>query len=116
MGIPFAHPPTADRRMKPPERLTEPMGTFDGTGPAGTCPQFFTSNDANNLLLDTVGDVVQIPFIQNATGQSEDCLSVTIARPEGTKADAKLPVMYRIFGGGFEVFGFDTYASKNITF
>ena len=104
-GIPYAHPPTGDLRMKPPKRLTEPMGTFDGTGPAGACPQFVSSNDAQHFLLDTLGSIANLPFVQNATGQSEDCLSITVARPEGTKADAKLPVLYWIFGGGFEVSG-----------
>lgn len=103
-GIPYAHPPVGDLRMKPPKRLTEPMGTWDGTGPAGACPQFVSSNDAKHFLLDIVGDIANHPFVQEATGQSEDCLSITVARPEGTKADAKLPVLFWIFGGGFEVF------------
>lgn len=102
-GIPYAHPPVGDLRMKPPKRLTEPQGTWDGTGPAGACPQFVSSNDAKHFLLDTLGDIANLPFVQEATGQSEDCLSITVARPEGTKADAKLPVLFWIFGGGFEV-------------
>ena len=102
-GIPYAHPPIGKLRLRPPKRLTESIGTFDGTGPAGACPQFVVSNDAENLLFDTIGDIANIPFIQNATGQSEDCLSITVARPEGVKKGDKLPVLYWIFGGGFEV-------------
>lgn len=103
-GIPYAHPPTGQLRLKPPKRLTEPMGTFDGTGPAGACPQFIASTDSKNFLFDLLGDITNLPFVQNATGQSEDCLSITVARPEGTEAGDDLPVLYWIFGGGFEVY------------
>ncbi|OLN83726.1 putative secreted lipase-like protein 8 [Colletotrichum chlorophyti] len=102
-GIPYAKPPTGKLRLKPPVRLTDNIGTFDATGPAGACPQMVSSSDSQNILFDLLGDVANLPFIQKATGQSEDCLSITVARPEGTKADAKLPVLYWIFGGGFQL-------------
>ncbi len=102
-GIPYAHPPVGQLRMRPPKRVTESIGTFDGTGPAGACPQFVSSTESTNFLLNLLGDIADLPFVQTVTGQSEDCLSITVARPEGTKADAKLPVLYWIFGGGFEV-------------
>lgn len=102
-GIPYAHPPVGQLRMRPPKRLTESIGTFDGTGPAGACPQFVSSTESKSFLFDLLGDIANLPFVQEVTGQSEDCLSITVARPEGTKADAKLPVLYWIFGGGFEV-------------
>ena len=102
-GIPYAHAPVGNLRFKPPQRLTESIGTFDGTGPAGACPQFVASTDAKNFLLDTVGNIANLPFVHNVTGQSEDCLSITVARPEGTEPDAKLPVLFWIYGGGFEV-------------
>jgi carboxylesterase type B len=110
-GIPYAHAPVGQRRLRPPERLTESIGTFDGTGPAGACPQFISSTESTNFLFDLLGDIANLPFVQNATGQSEDCLSITVARPEGTKADAKLPVLYWIFGGGFEVCTHTQYLS-----
>jgi len=102
-GIPYAHPPVGQLRLRPPKRLTESIGTFDGTGPAGACPQFVSSTESTNFLFDLLGDIANLPFIQNATGQTEDCLSITVARPQGTKAGDKLPVLYWIFGGGFEV-------------
>lgn len=102
-GIPYAHPPVGQLRLKPPKRLTEPLGTFDGTGPAGACPQFVASTESKNFLLDLLGDITNLPFVQDVTGQSEDCLSITVARPEGTKAGDDLPVLFWIFGGGFEV-------------
>jgi acetylcholinesterase len=35
--------------------------------------------------------------------QSEDCLSINVQVPENTSADAKLPIIMWIHGGGFEV-------------
>ncbi|SPO03122.1 probable triacylglycerol lipase V precursor [Cephalotrichum gorgonifer] len=102
-GIPYAHPPVGNLRLRPPKRLTESIGTFDGTGPAGACPQFMASTASKNVLLDALGTIANLPFVQEITGQSEDCLSVTVARPEGTTADSNLPVLYWIFGGGFEL-------------
>lgn len=102
-GIPYAKPPLGPLRMKPPVRRTESLGVFDATGPAGACPQQVVSTDSKNFLLGTLGSIANLPFIQTVTGQSEDCLTITVARPEGTAAGAKLPVLFWIFGGGFEV-------------
>ncbi|GKT95810.1 sterol esterase precursor [Colletotrichum tofieldiae] len=89
--------------IEAPVRLTENIGTFDATGPAAACPQMISSSDSENILFDLLGDIANLPFVQKATGQTEDCLSITVARPQGTKADAKLPVLYWIFGGGFQL-------------
>ncbi|CRK37527.1 hypothetical protein BN1708_007394, partial [Verticillium longisporum] len=62
-----------------------------------------SSSESENFLFNLLGDIANLPFVQKVTGQTEDCLSITVARPEGTKADAKLPVLYWIFGGGFEL-------------
>jgi carboxylesterase type B len=102
-GIPYADPPVGPLRLRPPQRLTKNIGTFDGTGPAGACPQFVSSTSSKNLLLDTLGNIANLPFLQEATGQSEDCLTITVARPQGTTAGDKLPVLFWIFGGGFEL-------------
>lgn len=102
-GIPYGRPPTGRLRLKPPQRLTEPLGIFDATGPAAACPQIVSSPESEDYLLSLLGTVSGLPFIQKATGQTEDCLTITVARPEGTSADAKLPVLFWIFGGGFQV-------------
>ncbi|KAK2071289.1 hypothetical protein P8C59_005725 [Phyllachora maydis] len=101
-GIPFAQPPTGPLRLKPPVKA-EAIGTFDATGAAGACPQMAMSTAGKSLLLDVLGDLVDLPFFQTAVGESEDCLTVSVARPKGTTADAKLPVLFWIFGGGFEM-------------
>ncbi|KAF4121386.1 Carboxylesterase type B [Geosmithia morbida] len=102
-GIPYAEPPTGQLRLKPPKRRTEPLGTFDATGPAGACPQFLSSTESQDFLFKLLGTIANLPFVQEVTGQSEDCLTITVARPEGTTSEDKLPVLYWIFGGGFEL-------------
>lgn len=102
-GIPYAKAPTGKLRLKPPVRLDESFGSYDATGAAAACPQMVSSTESTNFLLETLGNVANLPFVQRVTGQTEDCLSVTVARPEGTKADAGLPVLFWIFGGAFQV-------------
>ncbi|KAF7557968.1 hypothetical protein G7Z17_g241 [Cylindrodendrum hubeiense] len=102
-GIPYAEAPEGQLRLRPPKRLERSLGVFDGTGPAGACPQMVSSTESTNFIFDLLGSIANLPFVQEATGQSEDCLTITVARPEGTKAGAKLPVLYWIFGGGFQL-------------
>ncbi|KAF9890631.1 hypothetical protein FE257_005762 [Aspergillus nanangensis] len=102
-GILYAEPPTGPLRLRPPKRLNRSLGVFDGTGPAGACPQFVASPESKDFLQQVIGSLANIPFLQNATGQSEDCLSITVARPAGTSAGAKLPVLFWIYGGAFEL-------------
>ncbi|KAM5342230.1 hypothetical protein ACJ41O_015261 [Fusarium nematophilum] len=102
-GIPYAEAPEGQLRLRPPKRLQRSLGIFDGTGPAGACPQMVSSTESVDVLLDLLGSVANLPFVHEVTGQKEDCLTITVARPEGTKAGAKLPVLYWIFGGGFQL-------------
>lgn len=39
----------------------------------------------------------------SAVGGSEDCLTLNVQRPGGTKAGDNLPVIMFVFGGGFEI-------------
>jgi carboxylesterase type B len=102
-GIPYAYPPIGPLRLKPPVRLNSSLGTFDATGIEAACPQFFLSTGGNSLITQVLGDVVNLPFFQTVTKQSEDCLTMNVIRPAGVKAGANLPVLFWIFGGGFEV-------------
>lgn len=78
-GIPFAEPPTGERRWKAPER----RGCWDGVLPAvefgPACKQ-----------LDTDG----------APKGSEDCLSLNIWAPEDATKENPVPVLFYIHGGG----------------
>ncbi|KAJ4858911.1 carboxylesterase family domain-containing protein [Trichoderma breve] len=84
-GIPFADPPVGQLRLRPPQKLSTHLGDFYATGVAKLCPQG--------------------PIIRPDDNQSEDCLTVTIHRPSGTKAGDNLPVLFYIFGGGFMIGG-----------
>ncbi|KAF9874391.1 carboxylesterase [Colletotrichum karsti] len=100
-GIPYAKPPVGALRLRPPTRFNTSLVDFDATGSAPACPQFVLSSDSRNIILDALGSLLTLPIFQPVTGQ-EDCLTVTIQRPAGTSAGSRLPVLFWIFGGGFE--------------
>ena len=102
-GIPFAQQPTGSLRLKPPQPLESPLGDIDATGIATSCPQFFFSTNNTEFPGSVVGELANVPLFQKVTKAGEDCLSLNIRRPTGTKADDKLPVLVWIFGGGFEL-------------
>ncbi len=102
-GIPYALPPVGNLRLRPPVRLNSSIGTFDASGIPNACPQFFADSDGDDLLSKVLDTLTGLPLLQKALKVSEDCLTINVIRPAGTKADAKLPVLFWIFGGGFEV-------------
>ncbi|KAL4727255.1 hypothetical protein ACLX1H_006159 [Fusarium chlamydosporum] len=102
-AIPFADPPTGSLRLRPPQRLSKPLGKFDASGLSSpACPQMFISSGGQDVISEFLSDFLAIPFLTPITGQ-EDCLTITVQRPAGTKAGDKLPVLFWIFGGGFEL-------------
>ncbi|KAI9644217.1 hypothetical protein NHQ30_007572 [Ciborinia camelliae] len=79
LGIPYALPPTGDRRFRPPIPVNASNATFSGSNPALRC---ISGPDDNR--------------------QSEDCLHLNIYRPNGTDSSSKkLPVLIHLHGGGF---------------
>lgn len=102
-GIPFGEAPVGNLRLRPPVRRTSSFGTFDASSIAAACPQFLADSDAEDFLGKILGTITGLPFLDKALKVSEDCLSVSIVRPAGTTKDSKLPVLFWIFGGGFEV-------------
>lgn len=101
-GIPFADPPIGPLRLKPPRKLSTPLEAFNATGPASACPQMFISSSSRDTLSRYLVGFLDLPLLQEVTGQ-EDCLTVTVQRPAGTTAGDGLPVLFWIFGGGFEL-------------
>jgi carboxylesterase type B len=102
-GIPFAQPPVGPLRLKPPQPLNASFGTLHATTAGPACPQMLADTDGDDFLSEVLNFLVDTPLFMVAVDQSEDCLYMTVQRPAGTKATDKLPVLFWIFGGGFEL-------------
>ncbi|KAF4551778.1 Carboxylesterase-like protein 22 [Elsinoe fawcettii] len=103
-GIPFAEPPLGPLRLKPPVSYNRqyPGGTFQATQMGASCPQFALQTNTSSLPNDVLALLVNSPLFQRILNAQEDCLNINVQRPAGVAADAKLPVVFWIFGGGFE--------------
>ncbi|KAI7969248.1 hypothetical protein EIK77_000942 [Talaromyces pinophilus] len=104
-GIPFAKPPVGNLRFKPPVPLTEPYGVYEATENKNICPQFIASTtDGNSLLPEFLATLINSPIFQKpVVDASEDCLYLNIHRPAGAKVGDDLPVLFYIYGGGFQL-------------
>ncbi|BEI93569.1 uncharacterized protein CcaverHIS019_0600280 [Cutaneotrichosporon cavernicola] len=102
-GIPYAAAPVGNLRLRPPQRLSTSLNLFDATTPAPACPQFIADSDASDIPAQILTAVSRTPFFQKALKISEDCLNLNVIRPKGTKAGDNLPVLFWMYGGGFEL-------------
>lgn len=86
LNIRYARPPTGPLRFAPPQPYTHTAdSTIEATAPGPACPQ------------PTAG---MPPFFDPIPEISEDCLTLRIARPEGTVPDSNYPVVVWVHGGG----------------
>jgi para-nitrobenzyl esterase len=88
LGIPFAAPPTGERRWRAPESYRW-SGIWPANRKGAACIQVLRPHDINHY------------FGEEAT--SEDCLTLNVWTPATAKAGAKLPVIVFIYGGGFTI-------------
>ncbi|KAK1232170.1 hypothetical protein PQX77_004682 [Marasmius sp. AFHP31] len=103
LGIPFAKPPTGDRRFRLPEPNDPYATSFNALSMGPGCPQQAVElpilsglpADAVNFVVNSIFGVV-FP-------DSEDCLTINVIAPASATPDSKLPVVAWIFGGGFEL-------------
>lgn len=101
-GIPYAQPPVGSLRLKPPQPITSNLGTITATGIPRACPQFYTSTNTSSLPEDVITELLDSGIAQAATDAGEDCLTVNVQRPSSATANSSLPVVFWMFGGGFE--------------
>ncbi|PIL29453.1 hypothetical protein GSI_08395 [Ganoderma sinense ZZ0214-1] len=102
-GIPFAEPPVGDLRLRLPVPVESYTGTIDATQAATECIQLSPSIREDmpaQMLADMMAEVGGLAG-GSSSAQSEDCLTINVQVPTGTKAGDKLPVIAWIFGGGF---------------
>lgn len=102
-GIPFAQPPTGSLRLKPPQPLNSSLGTVTATGTAQACPQMYFSDATSTFPTSVLGALLDTTLFQTILDAGEDCLTVNVNRPAGTTSASMLPVLFWIFGGGFEL-------------
>lgn len=101
-GIPYADPPMGPLRLRPPQRFSGTLGRRDGTGLAPVCPQMIVSSKSRDWVGKAAARVLDAPLLRELQGQ-EDCLTLDVQRPAGTRAGDRLPVLFWIFGGAFEL-------------
>jgi para-nitrobenzyl esterase len=89
LGIPYAAPPVGDLRWRAPQ----PVGHWDGVRKADDFGTSCMQNQAGSRLPWTEEFMTQGPI-------GEDCLFLNVWTPAKSAA-AKLPVMFWIYGGGF---------------
>nr|VWO96474.1 Carboxylic ester hydrolase (EC [Ganoderma boninense] len=120
-GIPFAEPPLGDLRLRLPVPVESYTGTIDATQAATECMQLIPSIREDMpaaMLADMMAELGGIAG-GSSSAQSEDCLTINVQVPTGTKAGDKLPVIAWIFGGGFvfgssELFPGDTIVAHSV--
>jgi len=114
LGIPYAQPPVGDLRLRPARSVNESFGTLQATSTPKSCPQFLQQINSANLIGDALAFLLQLPIIQAADNTAEDCLTMSVWRPAGIDETANLPVVFWIFGGGFELGSTNMYNGASI--
>ncbi|KAJ8519353.1 hypothetical protein ONZ45_g3707 [Pleurotus djamor] len=109
LGIPYAKPPTGDRRFRLPEPVAPYTGTIRATAYGPSCPQQALDLPLPSGLASDVVDLLVNQVFKAVFPDSEDCLSINVVVPNSATPTSKLPVVVWIFGGKyhFDLCGFE---------
>uniref|UniRef100_A0A0W0FRH5 Carboxylesterase type B domain-containing protein n=1 Tax=Moniliophthora roreri TaxID=221103 RepID=A0A0W0FRH5_MONRR len=114
LGIPFAQPPTGNRRFRLPEPIPAYETSFSALSMGPACPQQAVKPpilqglpaDAVNFIVNSI-DAAVFP-------DDEDCLTINVFKPASATPNSKLPVVAWIYGGGFELGSSQMYDGAGI--
>jgi acetyl esterase/lipase len=70
--------------------------------------------DTGLVPLDALGYLLDTPLAQKITVAGEDCLTINVQRPSTATGGSKLPVLFWIFGGGFELGSTQIYEGTSL--
>ncbi|KAF8645416.1 hypothetical protein AX16_007831 [Volvariella volvacea WC 439] len=101
LGIPFALPPTGDRRLRLPQPIPSYTTNFSATEFGPWCPSQQSADITfpDNLAPEAIEYIIS--FAGSIPPDDEDCLTLNVIAPANIPAGAKLPVVAWIYGGAF---------------
>ncbi|VVT44551.1 uncharacterized protein SAPINGB_P000454 [Magnusiomyces paraingens] len=105
-GIPFADPPIGDLRFRHPVPYSGSLNKFKANeyGPSCVASHFLGLTDPTKKFLEMVPPKLRPALLENLNikQMDEDCLTINVLRPKGTKPSDNLPVIVWIYGGAYQ--------------
>ncbi|KZV67209.1 carotenoid ester lipase precursor [Peniophora sp. CONT] len=101
-GIPYAQPPIGDLRLRLPVANDPYSGTYNATAFGASCIQQIGSDKNMTGLNPIAAQVLESVLAGSNVTDDEDCLTINVFTPANTTQNSMLPVVYWIYGGGFE--------------
>ncbi|RDX42812.1 carotenoid ester lipase precursor [Lentinus brumalis] len=103
LGVPYAHAPVDDLRLRLPRLIDSYNGTINATAYGNQCFQqgATLSADIPPDVLEGLETIAAVFSPNLDVPESEHCLNLNVVRPANVSRHEKLPVLFWIYGGGF---------------